>query len=290
MPLSKINRPGLNTGVTDNSDATAVTIDSSERVGIGASPSAKLQVDNGSTHADVIVKGGDATTNYSGGSLLLANPGMATNYGGTYLYHHKAGGSGNTNAAFNISQRNASGGYVSNIWNVDYQNNVQSFYLPNGQQSGASVLNINSNGSVTMGKQPYVVLQGNNSNNITWNNNDRIGATDDGTSAWSVPSFVNMNYNSNTGALTVPTGGVYAVYLQAYYNGGGPNNVRIAIRKNASQVAMSHRQSILYGTLHVNVLINMAANDYFDFQHVSGGDRTFYEGIAHTYAYVVKLT
>ena len=38
MPLSKVNRPGLNTGVTDNSDATAVIIDSSERVGVGVTP------------------------------------------------------------------------------------------------------------------------------------------------------------------------------------------------------------------------------------------------------------
>ena len=86
-------------------DTERMRVDSSGNVGIGTtSPSSKLHVDNGSTHADVIVKGGDATTNFSGGSLLLANPGMATNYGGTYLYHHKAGGSGNTNAAFNISQ------------------------------------------------------------------------------------------------------------------------------------------------------------------------------------------
>jgi len=37
MPLSKINRPGLNTGIADSSDATAITIDSSERVGLGTS-------------------------------------------------------------------------------------------------------------------------------------------------------------------------------------------------------------------------------------------------------------
>ena len=43
MPLSKINRPGLNTGIADNSDATAITIDSSERVGIGTvSPSQEI--------------------------------------------------------------------------------------------------------------------------------------------------------------------------------------------------------------------------------------------------------
>ena len=111
------------------------------------SPSAKLEVDNGSTHADVIVKGGSASTNFSGGSLLLANPGMDTNYGGTYLYHHKAGGSGNQNASFNISQRTAAGAYISNIWNVDYQNNVQSFYVPNGGVSGLSVFQINASGN-----------------------------------------------------------------------------------------------------------------------------------------------
>ena len=130
-----------------NNSADIVKFASDGNVGIGTtSPSSKLHVDNGSSHAGVIVKGGDASTNYSGGSLLLANPGMATNYGGTYLYHHKAGGSGNTHASFNISQRNASGGYVSNIWNVDYQNSVQAFYVPNGGVSGAAVFQINSLG------------------------------------------------------------------------------------------------------------------------------------------------
>ena len=118
------------------------------KIGMGTdSPGSRLHVDNGSTHADVIVKGGDASTNFSG-SLLLANPGMATNYGGTYLYHHKAGGSGNTNAAFNISQRTAAGVYVSNVWNVDYENSIQAFYVPNGGVSGAAVFQINSLGHI----------------------------------------------------------------------------------------------------------------------------------------------
>ncbi len=38
MALQKVNRNLLNTGVSDSSDATAITIDSSERVGIGMSP------------------------------------------------------------------------------------------------------------------------------------------------------------------------------------------------------------------------------------------------------------
>ena len=44
MALTKVNRGGLNTGVTDSSDATAITIDSSERVGIGTSPSHPLHI------------------------------------------------------------------------------------------------------------------------------------------------------------------------------------------------------------------------------------------------------
>ena len=45
MALTKISRSLLDTGVSDSSDATAITIDSSENVGIGTtSPVAKLQI------------------------------------------------------------------------------------------------------------------------------------------------------------------------------------------------------------------------------------------------------
>jgi len=39
VALTKVNRGGLNTGISDSSDATAITIDSSENVGIGKSTS-----------------------------------------------------------------------------------------------------------------------------------------------------------------------------------------------------------------------------------------------------------
>jgi len=48
MALTKITRSLLNTGVSDSSDATAITIDSSERVGIGqASPTSLLHLTSG---------------------------------------------------------------------------------------------------------------------------------------------------------------------------------------------------------------------------------------------------
>jgi hypothetical protein len=47
MALQKVNRNLLNTGVSDSSDATAITIDSSENVGIGnTSPLGKLTISN----------------------------------------------------------------------------------------------------------------------------------------------------------------------------------------------------------------------------------------------------
>ena len=66
MPLSKINRPGLNTGVTDNSDATAITIDSSERVGLGtSSPNFRQQIVYGTSGGLAVTSnaiGADDTT------------------------------------------------------------------------------------------------------------------------------------------------------------------------------------------------------------------------------------
>ena len=47
MALTKVGKEGI-TGISNSSDATAITIDSSERVGIGeASPAASLHISTG---------------------------------------------------------------------------------------------------------------------------------------------------------------------------------------------------------------------------------------------------
>ena len=74
MALTKISRSLLDTGISDSSDATAITIDSSERVGIGASsPDSPLEIDGGSsantvlhltsTTANTFLKISDSNTN-----------------------------------------------------------------------------------------------------------------------------------------------------------------------------------------------------------------------------------
>lgn len=163
-----------------------------------------LSVDNGTTHAFVTIKGGNSTTNYSGGALLLANPDMDTNYGATHLYHHKAGGSGNQNAGFNISQRTAAGGYVSNIWNVDYQNNAHSFYIPNGGASGAVVLGISSGGHITKPKTPGFFARRTTGGD---------GRPADTYNEWHISGLSSFNegnhFNASNGTFTAPITGRY---------------------------------------------------------------------------------
>ena len=70
MALSKIKRPSLDTGIADNSDATAITINSSENVGIGeAAPTSQLTIGgNANTTAKPTVQITDMT---NGASMTL---------------------------------------------------------------------------------------------------------------------------------------------------------------------------------------------------------------------------
>ena len=71
MALTKISRSLLNTGISDSSDATAITIDSSERVGIGTtSPSHTLTVNSGSSAVSAKI-----ITTEASGYLQLQNSG-----------------------------------------------------------------------------------------------------------------------------------------------------------------------------------------------------------------------
>lgn len=75
MALTKISRGLLSTGVSDSSDATAITIDSSERVGIGtSSPAFKLDV-NGSLSSngnENVMRIAGADANNAGGITINA--------------------------------------------------------------------------------------------------------------------------------------------------------------------------------------------------------------------------
>jgi hypothetical protein len=65
MALTKISRSLLDTGISDSSDATAITIDSSEQVGIGVSPSATLQLKAASGNTGLYLQDASGSPNIS---------------------------------------------------------------------------------------------------------------------------------------------------------------------------------------------------------------------------------
>ena len=110
MALTKISRSLLDTGVSDSSDATAITIDSSERVGINGSPVyAKLHVYGGSGNGtDLATAATNAKVAFrnTSSSSLTSNEG----YTGNSWYKQISNGSGTT--AYDLSL-NPFGGKVS---------------------------------------------------------------------------------------------------------------------------------------------------------------------------------
>ena len=76
MALTKVSRGLLSTGIVDNSNATAITIDSSENVGIGTgSPNRNLHVSGGASDvAFGITNSASGTTASDGFSITVENP------------------------------------------------------------------------------------------------------------------------------------------------------------------------------------------------------------------------
>jgi hypothetical protein len=110
MALTKVSRGLLSTSIVDNGNATAITIDSSQNVGIGVSPSsefhvkgdantiARIEPNNNSGKATLLVS---STASGDGGIQYDANNNQ------THLFSY-------SDMTFNVGTGNLSGGYPAN--------------------------------------------------------------------------------------------------------------------------------------------------------------------------------
>lgn len=115
MALTKISRSLLDTGISDSSDATALTIDSSENVGIGtASPARELHVSKASSGAtstsnSVLVVEDDDNTEISilGGSssVLAINFGHSGDANDAIIAYNTTSSSENMSFTVNAAER-----------------------------------------------------------------------------------------------------------------------------------------------------------------------------------------
>ena len=158
MALTKVSRGLLSTGIVDNSNATAITIDSSENVGIGVAPSAwssafgsVMQLNSGSGGGALAGSGTDnfrmfANTYYDGAYKKIGT-GFSTMYeqaSGSHIWFSNA--SSAANATFTPTPRmrlDASGNFL--VGGTTYEgsttSNASSAYIASSGFISANVTN-----------------------------------------------------------------------------------------------------------------------------------------------------
>ena len=108
MALTKVNRGGLNTGISDSSDATAMTIDSAERVMLGSTSSdglfsSKLQIESSGSDTGLSMhrNGGNPylAMSASGGSSIGDDTAVAEDDGLGTIYWSGADGTDRASGA-----------------------------------------------------------------------------------------------------------------------------------------------------------------------------------------------
>ena len=171
MALTKVTQQVSSTpGISDSSNATAITIDSSERVGIGtSSPGTILHTRTSDATSNNNAGGGfyhvsSATAGSRKASLFLDadNGNFSTSSDGAYAYLEKIGGGG----AFNIRQQDS-----SNI----------GFYISSNEK-----MRLASNGNLTLSDSLGVGTG-------TTAPNSRLQIKKDGTSNYANQTFSNAN-------------------------------------------------------------------------------------------------
>jgi|14BtaG_2_1085337.scaffolds.fasta_scaffold00071_46 hypothetical protein len=147
-----------------------------------------------------------------------------------------------------------------------------------------TAMSIDGSGRVTMPNQPCCFIQGASSTNHNYGSGGVIiNFALSGNGAFTQGG---ITHNTGNGRLTVPSAGRYLCGMTFYDNDGSAGAARAGIRHNGAMRGHTHTE-FNNGQSAVTVLLNMAANDYIDFQQVYG--TAIYMGPHHFYGFITKL-
>ena len=244
-------------GIDDNADATSITIDSSENVGIKTTTPTNYYAD------DFVVTAPD-----EGGMTIVSGTAERT-----YL-------------AF----ADGTSGDARYRGFVNYDHNTDALGLGS---AGGTALEINTNKYVTIPNQPSISVDGDTSPAITDSGSSSYTITEWTTTQDSVFYSQGITFDDSNGRFTVPVAGKYlvnvSIYLysylrfqrvQIYVNGSNKLHFTFDTRFNSNNLG----QDI---SLSGSTILNLSASDYVSFHMYkvsSESDKKYYIGPQHSHA------
>ena len=194
MAITKVTRTLLSTGIVDNSNATAITIDSSENVGIGTgSPASKLHIfDGGSSVNNTITFGNPSATpkgeikhTAAGNEFLnISCKGTQSGFGNIAFY---TGATPDERMRIDSAGRVGLGSQITSNQASTYDSRANDFVVSGGGDTG-------------------ITIAGGSSEDI------RISFTANGTTGLSKGS---ITYDNNADTLAIETGGTQRIRIDS---------------------------------------------------------------------------
>ena len=248
MAITKVTRNLLNTGVSDSSDATAITIDSNENVGIGVVPSSTIRNDISTAekalqigNRAMLFSDGGATTDLQNNSHLNNSDqrvAMQTDagslyqqYQGVHKWFNAASVSAGSVQTMNERMRLDSAGdlkFNSGFGSVATAYGVRAWVRFRGDTSGTGNRQVNGSGNVSsvgyIAAGRYRVNFSNNMPDVYY----AVSATAIGVS----------NHNPQSASIDINNSNSVSYIDVAYGPSGGANSVSIANNSGAEYNAI----------------------------------------------------